>query len=225
VLSAFLVEHREELIIRCAARAAERPQPLSSKIPHASGIPLFLKQLQQTLEAEEQDHHSESVRISGAAGGDASIVSEVGVAATAHGRELLVLGYSVKEVVHTYGDLCQSVTDLAFELTAPFAVTEFRTLNRCLDNAIASAVTAFSRARDLAAVAQQKADMAASAEVLIQALRSSLATATYAVVAMEAGNLPMAGSTGSVLKKCIAAMRVEIGGPTLDEVRSTHTGL
>jgi hypothetical protein len=39
---------------------------------------------------------------------------------------------------------------------------------------------------------------------------------------MEAGNLPMKGSTGSVLKKCISAMRAEIGGPTLDEVRATH---
>ena len=164
------------------------------------------------------------MRISGAAGGDVSILSQVGITATAHGRELLALGFTVDEVVHTYGDLCQSITDLAFELSAPFAVTEFRTLNRCLDNAIASAVTAFSRARDLAAVAQQQFDAAAKVDVLIQALRSSLATATYAVVAMEAGNLPMAGSTGSVLKKCIAAMRIEIGGPTLDDVRSTHAG-
>lgn len=215
MLSAFLVEHREELILRCAVRAAERPQPVSLRVPHVSGIPLFLKQLQQTLEAEEGQQQCESMRISGAAGGDASVLSEVGISATAHGRELLALGYAVDEVVHTYGDLCQSVTDLAFELTAPFAVTEFRTLNRCLDNAIASAVTAFSRARDLASVAQQQADAAARGDVLIQALRSSLATATYAVVAMEAGNLPMAGSTGSVLKKCIAAMRIEIGGPTL----------
>ena len=73
-------------------------------------------------------------------------------------------------------------------------------------------------------MAQQQGDAAARVDVLVQALRSSLATATYAVVAMEAGNLPMAGSTGSVLKKCIAAMRIEIGGPTLDDGRSTHAG-
>lgn len=223
MLSAFLVEHGDELIVRCAARAADRPQPLASWTPRAHGIPLFLQQLQHTLEAEERLHADESMRISGAAGGDALVVSEMGITATAHGRELLALGYSVDEVVHTYGDLCQSVTDLAFELSTPFAVTEFRTLNRCLDNAIASAVTAFSRAREVAVVVQQRADAAARVDLLVQALRSSLATATYAVVAMEAGNLPMQGSTGSVLKKCIAAMRVEIGGPTLDEVRSTHT--
>jgi hypothetical protein len=222
VLSAFLGQHREELIVRCAARAAERPQPLRSRVPHASGIPLFLQQLQDTLEAEEQDHLEESMRISGVAGGDSVRVSQMGISATLHGRELLSLGYSVDEVVHAYGDLCQSVTDLAYELAVPFAVSEFRTLNRSLDNAIASAVTAFSDARDTESEVQKRAEAAARVDVLIHALRSSLATATYAVVAMEAGNLPMKGSTGSVLKKCISAMRAEIGGPTLDEVRATH---
>lgn len=93
-----------------------------------TGIPLFIEQLQHTLEAEEQHHPGESLRISGAAGGDPANLSEMGVGATAHGRELLGLGYSVDEVVHTYGDLCQSVTDLAFELNALFAVAEFRPL-------------------------------------------------------------------------------------------------
>ncbi|MCD6078661.1 MAG: histidine kinase [Ramlibacter sp.] len=162
------------------------------------------------------------MRISGVAGGDSVSVSQMGISATLHGRELLSLGYSVDEVVHAYGDLCQSVTDLAYELAVPFAVSEFRTLNRSLDNAIASAVTAFSDARDTESEVQTRAEAAARVDVLIHALRSSLATATYAVVAMEAGNLPMKGSTGNVLKKCISAMRAEIGGPTLDEVRATH---
>ena len=52
----------------------------------------------------------------------------------------VALGYTADQVVHDYGDLCQAITDLAFERDAPFAVDEFRTLNRCLDNAIADAV-------------------------------------------------------------------------------------
>ena len=63
--------------------------------------------------------------------------------ATAHGEQLLQLGYSVNQVVHDYGDLCQAITDLAVELDAPFSVDQFRTLNHCLDNAIADAVTEF----------------------------------------------------------------------------------
>jgi hypothetical protein len=45
------------------------------------------------------------------------------------------LGYSVDHVVHDYSDLCQAITGLAIERDAPFAIEEFRTLNRCLDNA------------------------------------------------------------------------------------------
>jgi hypothetical protein len=67
-------------------------------------------------------------------------LSEIGTSAVAHGASLLGLGYTVDQVVHDYGDLCQSITDLAFERDAPFSVEEFRTLNRCLDNAIADAV-------------------------------------------------------------------------------------
>lgn len=222
MMSNFLDRHREELITRCADKAAARPRMRTAVLESRTGIPLFIEQLQHTLEAEEQHQQGESLRISGAAGGDSANLSEMGVGATAHGQELLGLGYSVDEVVHTYGDLCQSVTDLAFELKAPFAVSEFRTLNRCLDNAIASAVTAFSSQRDVAKAVRERAEAAARVDVHVQELRSSLATATYAIAAMEVGNLPMSGSTGLVLKKCIAAMRLQVGGPSLEEVRSSH---
>jgi hypothetical protein len=39
------------------------------------------------------------------------------------------------------------VTELAFELDARITVDEFRTLNRCLDNAIAEAVAEYARIR------------------------------------------------------------------------------
>ena len=55
---------------------------------------------------------------------------------------------TVDQVVHDYGDLCESVTELAAEKKAPVTVDEFRTFNRCLDNAIAYAVSAFGEARD-----------------------------------------------------------------------------
>ena len=80
----------------------------------------------------------------------------MGVTATAHGKDLLTLGYSVDQVVHDYGDLCQAITDLAFERDAPFAIDEFRTLNRCLDNAIADAVTEFSFQRESNLVADSR---------------------------------------------------------------------
>jgi hypothetical protein len=40
---------------------------------------------------------------------------------------------TLEQVVRDYGDVCQSVTSLAYELNAPIEVDEFRTFNRCID--------------------------------------------------------------------------------------------
>jgi hypothetical protein len=105
---------------------------------------MFLSQLIRTLRAEIKNDFKTRSAISGAAGVDSEAHSKLGVSAVAHGSALLTLGYTVDQVVHDYGDLCQAITDLAVERDAPFSVPEFRTLNRCLDNAIANAVTEFS---------------------------------------------------------------------------------
>ena len=69
---------------------------------------------------------------------------EIGDSAKKHGHDLLKQGFTIDQVVHDYGDVCQSITDLAVELGAPISTDDFRTLNRCLDNAIAGAVTEFT---------------------------------------------------------------------------------
>jgi hypothetical protein len=50
----------------------------------------------------------------------------------------------VDQVVHHYGDVCQAVTELAVRRGSSITTDEFRTLNRCLDEAIADAVTVFA---------------------------------------------------------------------------------
>ena len=55
------------------------------------------------------------------------------------------MGFDVSQVVHDYGDICQAITELAREQKAPITVKEFHTLNRCLDAAIAEAVTEHAR--------------------------------------------------------------------------------
>ena len=47
--------------------------------------------------------------------------------------------------MHDYGDVCQAITELAVELNAPIGTDDFRVLNKCLDEAIASAVTQYAR--------------------------------------------------------------------------------
>ena len=146
----FLADNRDELIARCKLKLAQRPHHrVASEAHFAKGVPMFLDQLIRTLAAETHNDGDASVKFSGPPGGDALALSEIGVSATAHGRALLNLGYTVNQVVNHYGDVCQAITDLAFERDAPFSVDQFRTLNRCLDNAIANAVTEFSFQREM----------------------------------------------------------------------------
>ncbi|MDM0022713.1 sensor histidine kinase [Variovorax saccharolyticus] len=202
----FLSNNRDELISRCKAKVAQRPRRAATAAQLANGIPMFLDQLMRTLEAQEHGELDESFRISGAAGGDANALSEMGRSAAAHGKALLELGFSVDQVVHDYGDLCQAITDLAVERDAPFSVDEFRTLNRCLDNAIADAVTEFGIWRDASVAVQQSAEENERLGVLVHELRNSLHTATLAFAALESGKLPVSGSTGALLKRSLSSL-------------------
>ena len=202
-MQTFLRAHRDELIARCKAKVAIRRARAASAGQLSHGIPLFLDQLTRTLEAETRGDAARSLGISGASGGDIASPSEIGVSAAAHGKELLGLGYSIDQVVHDYGDLCQAITDLAFERSVPFGIDEFRTLNRCLDNAMADAVTEFALQRD-AATASQHSWAASELGTL-----SHIAMLAFA--ALEAGNLPASGSTGRVLKRNLVALEALLG--------------
>jgi signal transduction histidine kinase len=160
----------------------------------------------------------DSRKISGPSGGGA-FLSEVSTSAALHGRALMSLGFSVDQVVHDYGDLCQAITDLAFERDAPFEVDEFRTLNRCLDNAIADAVTEFTYQRDSEMEAKRIAEAAEKLGYFVHELRNALGSATLAFSAAKAGNLPLTGATGAILKRSLAALRVLIDR-ALAEVRT-----
>ena len=206
MMNEFLANNRDELIARCIEKVAKRPKRTATGQQLKNGIPMFIDQLARTLQAEQSHEDAASLRISGPSGGDASELSEMGLTAAAHGKELLHLGYSVDQVVHDYGDLCQAITDLAFERDASFSVDEYRTLNRCLDNAIADAVSEFNAQRDAAITVQQGVHKNEQLGFLMHELRNALGTASLAVTAMEKGNLTLAGATGAVLKRSHASM-------------------
>ncbi len=218
----FLVENQNELIERCTAKVAKRDKRAFKEEQLKNGIPLFLDQLIRTLAAENQNHEKESLQISGASGGDTMSPSEIGTSAAAHGKALLKLGFSVDQVVHNYGDLCQAITDLAFERDVPFAIGEFRTLNRCLDNAIADAVTEFSSQRDFELAGCQTLLKNQQMGILVHELRNSLGSAMLAVRALETGQMSITGATGAVLKRSLANLKVLIER-AISEVRIEPT--
>jgi hypothetical protein len=162
-----------------------------------------------------------SRRVSGASGGGKPALSEIGETATAHGRELLEHGYTVEELVHDYGDVCQAITDLAFETDTRIEVDEFRTLNRCLDNAIANAVTEFAYQRDLAVADLQAAALNERLGYFAHELRNQLSTAVLALSVIRAGNVGLAGATGTVLDRSLVNLKNLIDR-SLAEVRMTE---
>lgn len=188
-----------------------------------NGIPIFLDQLIRTFGLEQTDAHAAVDRISGPPGG-AVAYSELRTGAELYGKDLLALDFTVDQVVRDYGDLCQVVTDLAIEHDAPFEIEEYRTLNKCLDNAIAHAVSEFSYQRDF--LVQLKHDTLAnqrSGELALE-LRQLLSTALLAFSAAKAGELSLHGATGRILERSLNGLSKAIDAhPVYSEQQRVET--
>lgn len=222
MLHDFLSNNTDELTKRCRAKVADRDGRNATEPQLRNGVPMFLDQLIRTLRVEQTDEPMESRKISGPSGGGLA-VSEVSVTAAEHGRALLSLGLTVDQVVHDYGDLCQSITDLAFERDVPFNVDEFRTLNRCLDNAIAEAVTEFSGQRDSDLADKHATEANQKMGFFAHELRNLLHVSNLSFAAAKAGNLSLSGATGAVLERSLKALGVLIE-QSIAEVRKTQEG-
>lgn len=222
VLHDFLSAHRSDLIDRCRAKIARRSAPKAGGAELEHGIPAFLEQLIETLRLEQTSEPMQSRKVSGPSGGSGGKAgsSEIGATAALHGRELLRHGFTIDQVVHDYGDLCQSITDLAFERGAPFQVDEFRTLNRCLDNAIADAVTEFNHQRDTLIAEKGVQALNERLGFLAHELRNLIHTATLALKALKTGNVGLAGATGAILDRSLVGLRSLIDH-SLADVRVT----
>ena len=190
MLHEFLTQHRVDLIARTRAKVATRssPRPTSGELEH--GVPLFLAQLTDTLRREQQTP-----------GRPAS--GEMAQSALRHGGELSEAGFTVAQVVHDYGDVCQAVTELAIELEVSIAAGEFRTLNRCLDEAIAQAVTEHARRRELSLSDRGTERLGFFAHEL----RNLLSSAMLAFDVLKSGTVGVGGSTGMVLGRNLVGLR------------------
>jgi len=185
-----------------------------------NGIPLFLDQLIKTLRVEKSTEPERSRKVSGPSGGANAGSSEMGEAAAKHGRDLLHSGFTVEQVVHDYGDLCQAITDLAFESNTPIEIDEFRTLNRCLDNGIAVAVTEFNYQRDFVVSENQAEAGNARLGFFAHELRNLVNSASLALTAIRTGDIGVNGATGDVLQRSLVSLSNLIDR-SLSEVRMT----
>jgi hypothetical protein len=119
-----------------------------------------------------------------------------------HGAEMLRLGYTLSHVVHAYGALCQSITEVATAKDVLINSSEFHALNRCLDVAIAGAVTDFQSRKDSRDARPEDPD----GESVFKEMRSALLRANIAFQAIQRGAVGAGGSTAKSLAKNLARL-------------------
>ena len=203
MLHEFIAGNRDEIIRRCIAKVASRPLPPPTDAVIDHGVPVFLDQLRDALRL-------------------GLITSpEINRSAVQHGHDLLRQGFSVSQVVHAYGDVCQAMTELAVELNTPISTDDFRTLNRCLDDAIAGAVTEYGREWNQSSIDGETARGSERLGFFAHELRNLMNTSIMAFEVLKTGNVGVAGSTGTVLHRSLLASR-ELINRSLAEVRLTQ---
>jgi signal transduction histidine kinase len=99
--------------------------------------------------------------------------------------------------------VCQAVTELAIERDVSIAADDFRTLNRCLDEAIAQAVTEHARLQELSLSDRGTERLGFFAHEL----RNLLSNAMLAFEVLKGGTVGVGGTTGMLLGRNLVALR------------------
>jgi signal transduction histidine kinase len=187
MLKDFLTANREEIVARTRAKVACRPSPTATEDELKHGVPLFLGQLIETLTVPQSAENTGKA---------------IGKSAAIHGGKLLQMGFTVAQVVYDYGDICQAVTELAEERGARITTSEFHTLNRCLDDAIAEAVTEYTSLRDRTMVRGTE-----HLGELAREMRSTLSASLLSYDLMRRGRVGIEGSTSAALGRNLFGLR------------------
>lgn len=214
-LHEFVFSNRNELIQRCIGKVALRPVPLKIRAILDHGVPMFLEQLVDEL------RHEETHPGNAAESGPTPIPPEISRSAALHGAEMLREGYSIDQVVHDYGDVCQSITELALERQIPIETDAFRILNRSLDNAIAGAVTAFSQGKQISFY-EQADSLSERLNAFCDEQRRLVDIATRSYTAIKTGNVGVTGATGALLAHALDELR-SLGDRILQEIYREST--
>jgi signal transduction histidine kinase len=200
MLHEFITTYRDAIITRTRAKLTDRPWPLVSTSELEHGVPLFLTQLSETLRLETTDTPFAPGAISSSA--------------QKHGAQLRSLGFNISQVVHDYGDICQAITEVAVEEHVPVTTEEFHVLNRCLDAAIAGAVSEHAR---ITAESRSTGEIERSGQ-LAHEIRDLLNTALLAFHTLKRGAVAINGSTGTMLGRSLMNLR-DLVDSTLSDIR------
>lgn len=205
-LHEFLLAKRDDILALCAEKILSLAGSRSSSDEMERGLPTFYDELIEVLRGDTDESEEQ---------GDNSIKNTHRASAERHGKESLRLGYSISQVVHGYGAICQAITQYVQENSsqAVFA-REFNRLNFCLDVAIAEAVTEFDRGQ------RENIELGEVQRLgfIAHELRNALNSASLAYRLIKTGRVGADGSTARILEDAHKHMR-EIIDRSLVEVR------
>ncbi len=219
----FLKIHREEITKLCKEKVSNDSESKPTSMLLDKGLPIFYDELigvlERTATANENDIQSKVFQKTNRI--------KKGDAAT-HGRESLRLGYSISQVVHSYGAICQSITEFVQLKSFKMKPREFRDLNYSLDCAIAEAVTEFETEQ----TKQINKNEIERLGFLVHEMKNSIMAASVSYEMINKGRVGSAGATSQVLtlslermKKLMAGVEKEIRSGKNAEIEYTRFSL
>jgi signal transduction histidine kinase len=202
-----LQEHHAAILQRSSARIRQEVGHQVTDAELADGVPVFVDQLVRVLR-RDLDAPNEPT------GSAAEDKSEMDSTAARHGEALLRIGFTISQVVRGYGAACQVITGLLDELGVRVSAREYETLNRCLDDAIAEAVSAFE-AQSGRDVAEREVEHLGR---LAHELRNALTVAMSTLQILKLDGIGFSGRAPTMLEHALVRMR-DLIDRSLAEVR------
>lgn len=211
MLHPLLTSNRASILEQCVILSGFQSEHTPEKAASLGEISIFLDQLIVTLQSEDPAYMGPDTGV--ALHKTPSIETQMAVSAKKHGGDFQTLGFTIEEVVRSYGGLCQAITTLATDRNAYIEPSEFRTMNRCLDDGIAQAVTSFcsldSRKSAMDAKAKTKVQDHASLD-RFAAMTSYIEAAVMAATAIRTGKVGADGATAVVLDRSLKGLQTLI---------------
>jgi signal transduction histidine kinase len=190
MLADFLVEHRQRIVDRTLARILERTRDRPDERSEArEGIDRVVGNMAAAL------------REGRGAGGERRVLDPA--PQSLHAAQRYRMGYPLADLVHDYGDLCTAITQIAEDAGETIDVVEYRIVNLCVDDAIASAVTEYLEQRDNHIEDQNSEQLG----FVAHELRNALNTATMSFDLLRKGQLNLHGHTAEVVARSQARLR------------------
>jgi signal transduction histidine kinase len=227
MLYEFLQKNKHEILALTESKTLQLAGVRVSTDQLKQGLPIFYQQLIKILaltkvsapmsavnQKNRQIAADESDEVKMASAEGRPDEAELARSAGLHGTELLRLGYTLSHVVHAYGAMCQAITELATKKNIEITSSEFHDLNRCLDIAIAGAVTEFQNVRNSQEVQREVEHLGS----LAHELRNALSAVRISLELIRRGDVGIGGQTSKVLDRNLNRME-ELIDRSLAEVR------